>query len=61
MRIYQGHVTKGDFIVNTRTKKRVKVSRLIQMHADKMQVGGAQVGVVGGTIGGCSLVCTVAG
>jgi elongation factor G len=37
MRVYQGKVAKGDFIVNTRTKKRVKVSRLIQMHADKME------------------------
>ena len=39
MRVYQGRVARGDFIVNTRSGKRVKVSRLVQMHADKMQVG----------------------
>ena len=38
MRVYQGRVARGDFIVNTRSGKRVKVSRLVQMHADKMQV-----------------------
>lgn len=39
MRVYQGRVARGDFIVNTRSGKKVKVSRLVQMHADKMQVG----------------------
>jgi len=37
MRAYQGQLKKGDFVVNTRTKKKVKCSRLIQMHADQMQ------------------------
>ena len=44
MRVYQGRVARGDFIVNTRSGKKVKVSRLVQMHADKMQVGEMQVG-----------------
>lgn len=44
MRVYQGRVARGDFIVNTRSGKRVKVSRLVQMHADKMQVGVRELG-----------------
>jgi len=37
MRIYQGIVNKGDFIINTRTGKRLKVPRLVYMHADDME------------------------
>ncbi len=37
MRIYQGTLNKGDFIYNTSTNKKVKVPRIIKMHADEMQ------------------------
>ena len=37
MRIYQGTVKKGDFITNTRTQKKVKVPRIVYMHADDME------------------------
>ena len=37
IRMYQGSMKKGDYIVNTRTKKKVKVSRLVRMHSDKME------------------------
>jgi elongation factor G len=37
VRVYQGCLRKGAFIVNTRTGKKVKVSRLARMHADEME------------------------
>jgi elongation factor G len=37
LRVYQGRVTKGDQIYNTRTGQKHKVGRLVRMHADKME------------------------
>ncbi len=37
VRTYQGLLRKGDSIVNTRTGKKVKVGRLVRMHADQME------------------------
>ncbi|MCY1045134.1 elongation factor G [Corallococcus sp. bb12-1] len=36
MRIYQGRVTKGDFIVNQVNQKKVKVPRIVRMHSSQM-------------------------
>ncbi|MCA8961603.1 MAG: elongation factor G [Planctomycetes bacterium] len=37
LRVYQGAMVKGESMVNGRTGKRVKIGRLVRMHADKME------------------------
>lgn len=37
VRNYQGELKKGDTIYNTRTGKKVRVQRLVRMHADMME------------------------
>ncbi len=37
LRVYQGTVGKGDTIYNARTKRKVKVGRLIRMHSNQME------------------------
>ncbi len=36
IRVYQGSLRRGDEIVNTRSRQKVKVGRLVRMHADVM-------------------------
>jgi elongation factor G len=36
MRIYQGSVSKGDFIHNINNKKKVKIPRIVRMHSNEM-------------------------
>ncbi len=37
VRTYQGELKKGEFIVNCRTGKKVKVGRLVRMHSNEME------------------------
>lgn len=37
IRTYQGMIRKGDTIINTRTGKKIKVGRLVRMHANEME------------------------
>lgn len=38
VRVYQGCLKKGEYIYNTRTSKKVRVQRLVRLHADQMEV-----------------------
>ena len=45
LRVYQGTLSKGMEVTNTRTGKRHKVGRLVRMHADEMEdIDGAEAG-----------------
>ena len=45
MRVYQGSVNKGDTIFNATNDKKVKIPRIVQMHADEMNdIESAQAG-----------------
>lgn len=37
IRVYEGCLHKGDELINTRTKKKIKIGRLIKMHASEME------------------------
>ncbi|ESN97877.1 hypothetical protein HELRODRAFT_114036 [Helobdella robusta] len=37
MRVYQGCLKKGDIIYNTRTQKKIRIPRVVRMHADQME------------------------
>ncbi|CAD7696459.1 unnamed protein product [Ostreobium quekettii] len=37
VRVYSGTLRKGDWIVNTTNKKKVKVPRLVKMHSDELE------------------------
>jgi elongation factor G len=52
IRVYQGTVVKGDTIVNIRTGKKVKVGRVIRMHADQMEdIKSIPAGYIGALFG----------
>ena len=37
MRLYQGKLKRGDTILNTRSEKKVKISRMVKMHSNEME------------------------
>lgn len=37
LRVYQGSICKGDAIINVRNRKKIRVGRLVRMHADQME------------------------
>jgi elongation factor G len=52
IRVYQGTVAKGSTIINVRSGKKVKVGRVVRMHADQMEdVEYLQAGYIGALFG----------
>jgi elongation factor G len=52
IRVYQGALAKGDAIINVRTGKKVKVGRVIRMHADQMEdIESIPAGYIGALFG----------
>ena len=52
IRVYQGSISKGSTIVNVRTGKKVKVGRVVRMHADQMEdIEAVSAGYIGALFG----------
>jgi len=52
IRVYQGSIAKGDTIINIRTAKKVKVGRVVRIHADQMEdIAGIRAGYIGALFG----------
>jgi elongation factor G len=52
LRVYQGSLTKGDTVIQTRTGKKIKIGRLVRVHADKMEdIASAGAGDIVGLFG----------
>jgi elongation factor G len=52
IRVYQGSLAKGDTILNVRTGKKVKVGRVIRMHADQLEdIESIPAGYIGALFG----------
>ena len=52
IRIYQGTISKSDTLINSRTRKKTRIGRLVRMHSDEMEeiqrgVGGDIVALFG--------------
>jgi elongation factor G len=52
IRVYQGTLSKGDTIVNSRTGQKVRIGRVVRMHADQMEeIGSIPAGYIGALFG----------
>ena len=52
MRVYQGSLTKGNTVFNVRTGKKIKIGRVVRMHADQMQdIEAISAGYIGALFG----------
>ena len=52
VRVYQGQLAKGATIINARTGKKVKIGRLVRMHADQMEeIDAIPAGYIGALFG----------
>ncbi len=52
VRVYQGRLAKGDMVYRASTGKKIKIGRLVRIHADKMEdVAAAEAGDIAGLFG----------
>jgi len=52
IRVYQGTLSSGDSVINVRTGKKVKIGRLVRMHADQMEdINSLPAGYIGALFG----------
>ncbi len=52
IRVYQGRIEKGSDLINTRSRQKVKVGRLVRMHADSMEdIASAEAGDIAALFG----------
>ncbi len=52
IRLYQGKLEKGDTVVNSRTRQKVKIGRIVRMHADQMEeISRIHAGYIGAFFG----------
>jgi elongation factor G len=52
IRVYQGRLAKGDTVVNVRTGRKVKIGRLVRMHANQMEdISEISAGYIGALFG----------
>jgi elongation factor G len=52
IRVYQGTLSKGDMIVNSRTGQKIRTGRVVHMHADQMEeIGSIPAGYIGALFG----------
>ena len=52
VRVYQGSLKKGDTIINSRDKKKIKIGRLVRMHSSEMEdVNKIPAGYIGAIFG----------
>lgn len=52
IRVYQGNLAKGDTVVNNRTGKKIKIGRVVRMHADQMEdIDSIPAGYIGAIFG----------
>jgi len=52
IRVYQGTLSKGDTVVNVRTGRKIKIGRLVRMHANQMEdIAEISAGYIGALFG----------
>jgi elongation factor G len=52
IRVYQGKLAKGDTVINVRTGKKIKIGRLVRMHASQMEdISELSAGFIGALFG----------